>query len=151
MAVQCVRAAGLSCIGRVESIEYLMMKGLVRSKHWTPPKGHVDPGEDLKQTALRETAEEAGLVSPTDIRLVEDFYVETKYDVKSHIDGIVRPKVVTYFLAELNDPNHSVTLSDEHEEFKWLSLEKALEIGGLDNMMGIFRQCESKIQRDLER
>lgn len=109
-----------------------------------PASGHVDPGEDLMRTAIRETEEESGLVVDKDYTVVPGFKVETKYKVRSHVDGIVRPKVVTYFLAKLNDPDMPVTLSEEHTEFKWLSMEESLKIGGFDNMMEIFKQCEDK-------
>merc|ERR1712107_507194 len=106
--------------------------------------GHVDPGEDLLQTAIRETQEESGYVVKEHYTIVPDFKVETKYKVKSHLDGIVRPKVVTYFLAKLNNPDIPVTLSEEHTEFKWLTLGDSLRIGGFDNMTAIFQQCEQK-------
>ena len=32
----------------------------IRDRHWTIPKGEVDPGEDLLATAKREFAEETG-------------------------------------------------------------------------------------------
>ena len=56
-----VRAAGLVVFRRVPEIQYLLMQHSYGKKHWTPPKGHVDPGESDYQTALRETEEEAGL------------------------------------------------------------------------------------------
>jgi len=33
-----------------------------QGKHWILPKGHVEPGETPRQSALREAAEEAGLI-----------------------------------------------------------------------------------------
>ena len=105
----------------------------------------MDPGEDLMGTAVRETEEESGLVADRDYTVVPDFKVEAKYQVRSHLDGIVRPKVVTYFLAKMNkDDADVVTLSEEHTDFKWLSMEESLNIGGFDNMRDIFRQCQAK-------
>ena len=55
------RAAGLLIFRRVNDVfEYLMMQTSYGNHHWTPPKGHVDPGESDMATALRETKEEAG-------------------------------------------------------------------------------------------
>ena len=68
-------------------------------KHWTPPKGHVDPGEDDMTTALRETKEEAGL-DKSDLKIMEKTW-ELSYPVKDWKDGIVRQKSTIYFLAEL--------------------------------------------------
>lgn len=55
------RAAGFLIFRLVNSqAEYLLLKASYGSFHWSPPKGHVDPGEDDFTTALRETQEEAG-------------------------------------------------------------------------------------------
>ena len=44
-----IRAAGLIIYRLVaERIEYLLMQTSYGEHHWTPPKGHVDPGETGK-------------------------------------------------------------------------------------------------------
>ncbi|MCL4124728.1 UNVERIFIED_CONTAM: hypothetical protein GTU68_066372 [Idotea baltica] len=114
-----LRAAGLVIFRRISSnVEYLLMQTSYGEHHWTPPKGHVDPGESDLETALRETKEEAGLTAQ-DFNLFEEFKRELKYDVK------FRLKTVVYWLAELKNPSRSVTLSDEHQEYRWLPLEEA--------------------------
>ena len=45
----------------LSSVEFLLLQAIDRDHHWTPPKGHLDPGEDFMTAALRETEEEAGL------------------------------------------------------------------------------------------
>lgn len=55
------RAAGFLIFRELnKTIEYLLLKASYGDHHWSPPKGHVDPGEDDFTTALRETSEEAG-------------------------------------------------------------------------------------------
>lgn len=51
-----VPAAGGLVVNR--SGEYLM---ILRNGKWDLPKGHVEDGEELGQTALREVAEETGV------------------------------------------------------------------------------------------
>ena len=87
----------------------------------TPPKGHVDPGEDDLTTAYRETEEEAGLLK-TDLKLLDKKWVHS-YPVKDWRDGIVRQKTTIYYLAELIS-NKSVTLSEEHTELSWANREE---------------------------
>ena len=54
-------AAGFLIFRRVmNKIEYLLQQASYGDFHWSPPKGHVDPGEDTFETALREVREEAG-------------------------------------------------------------------------------------------
>ena len=39
-----VRAAGFIIFRRLPDIQYLFMQTSYGGRHWTPPKGHVDPG-----------------------------------------------------------------------------------------------------------
>lgn len=47
----------------------------------------------------------------------------SQYEVKG------KPKSVTYWLAELKDPNKQVDLSHEHKDYKWLPVQEACELG----------------------
>ncbi len=77
-----VRAAGFIIYRRgppvaAAGIEYLLMQTSYGAHHWTPPKGHVDPGENDYEAAVRETKEEAGL-DEADLDVHGDFKVELK-------------------------------------------------------------------------
>ena len=106
--------------------------------------GHVDPGEKDYETALRETKEEAGL-DQSSFTVISNFSCELNYKVTSHRDGIERPKIVTYWCAELNDYNCPVIMSDEHQAFNWLPLEQAKKLSGFKDMNECFDKCEAKI------
>lgn len=87
------------------------------------PKGHQDPGEDIKETAIRETTEETGY---TDISIIEDLELESEtYRPRpGHI------KTVYWFLGKLNSDKHlPVNLTEEelksNTEVIWLSLDRA--------------------------
>ncbi|XP_053304647.1 bis(5'-nucleosyl)-tetraphosphatase [asymmetrical] [Spea bombifrons] len=138
-----VRACGLIIFRRikagipaaaVDDIEFLLLQTSYGAHHWTPPKGHVDPGEDDLTTALRETEEEAGL-HPNHFRLVDGFRKELKYNVNQ------KPKTVVYWLAELNDSNVEVKLSDEHQDFRWLGLGEACQYAGYEDMQHTLKEA----------
>ena len=97
-----------------------MLKASYGTKHWTPPKGHVDPGEDDLTTAYRETEEEAGL-EKNDLKLMDKKWTHS-YPVKDWRDGIVRQKTTVYYLAQLITET-PVTLSEEHTELSWADKE----------------------------
>ncbi|XP_052717054.1 bis(5'-nucleosyl)-tetraphosphatase [asymmetrical]-like [Crassostrea angulata] len=113
-------AAGFLVFRRLgKEIQYLLLQTSYGENHWSPPKGHVDPGETELQTALRETEEEAGL-KESDFTMYTEFQRTLNYEVQG------KPKRVVYWLSELKNPSTPVTLSDEHIDFKWLNLPQAL-------------------------
>ncbi|NP_001006918.1 bis(5'-nucleosyl)-tetraphosphatase [Xenopus tropicalis] len=131
-----LRACGLIIFRRCQAgvsaaagdgIEFLLLQTSYGEHHWTPPKGHVDPGEDDMSTALRETEEEAGLDS-SHISLVKGFCKEMNYNVRN------RPKTVIYWLAELRDYTTPVRLSNEHQDYRWLPLGEACKYAGYQDM-----------------
>ena len=102
--------------------------------------GHVDPGENELQTALRETQEEAGLTE-------EHFCMIDGAAFKKVLNYQVRgePKQVVYWLAELKKPDTPVVLSDEHVGYKWLKLAEALEHAKYQDMQETLKEAEGFI------
>ncbi|XP_013193503.1 bis(5'-nucleosyl)-tetraphosphatase [asymmetrical] [Amyelois transitella] len=132
------RAAGLVIYRKVsQGIQFLLLQTSYGEHHWTPPKGHVDPGESDWVTALRETKEEAGF-SEVDLEIHKDISKTLDYNVKG------KPKAVVYWLAKLKNPNQEVKLSHEHQDLKWLPLQQAQEISGYDDMKQLLAEFNEK-------
>lgn len=93
-----------------------------RGAFWQPITGSVDPGEDLKNAACRETAEESGLrVKADDLIELGDFHYqnergafhETAYALRAY-------QSVDTQLPELSlDPT-------EHDQYKWCAPNDAI-------------------------
>ncbi|ENN70778.1 bis(5'-nucleosyl)-tetraphosphatase [asymmetrical] isoform X1 [Dendroctonus ponderosae] len=122
-------------------IEYLLLQTSYGIHHWTPPKGHVDPGETDLMTAYRETQEESGL-KKADIKVFEETKTTLNYKVKG------KPKVVHYWLAELINPDAKVKLSNEHQDFKWLPLKEACEISGYQDMEDVLNKFDEFLRKE---
>jgi 8-oxo-dGTP pyrophosphatase MutT (NUDIX family) len=89
------------------------------SGHWDFPKGHIEPGEDARDTARRELKEETGI---SQVSFLDGFKETIRYFFRQHGVGVF--KVVIFFLAETAQSD--VTLSHEHIGFDWLPYEAAL-------------------------
>lgn len=94
---------------------------------WEFPKGGVEKGETLRETALRELSEETG-IGANEIQLIPDFQRAEDYRFTSGDDGsrTLIHKHVTYFLGETS--KSAIVLSDdESSEFAWVELKDALK------------------------
>jgi len=103
--------------------------------YWGFSKGHIEKGESLKQTALREAVEETGI---KDLNFIEEFAEKNEYSYQVNGQKIFDEnkqnhlnlksknifKIVTYFLAETK--TKKVLISYEHKAYKWLTYQSAL-------------------------
>ena len=87
---------------------------------WVLPKGLVEQGEGLEETAMREVEEECGIKTRVVVKIPEpEKYVYT-------MNGIKIFKQVSYFLMEYIEgdiKDHDF----EMEAVEWMEYEKALE------------------------
>ncbi|MBI3358393.1 MAG: NUDIX hydrolase [Nitrospirae bacterium] len=86
---------------------------------WCLPKGTVEAGESLEETALREVREETGITG----RILEKLG-EIQYEFYSKQDKILIFKTVHFYLLEYlagNEKDHD----DEADEARWFSVNDA--------------------------
>ncbi|MFB6355913.1 MAG: bis(5'-nucleosyl)-tetraphosphatase [bacterium] len=103
--------------------------------HWGFPKGHVEEGENLWETALRELREETSLKS---VRRQSDF--EYSFDYKFQQNGQLIDKTVHFFAGEITEDEPEVSLSHEHEDYDWFNQNDALERLTYDNEIDMLQQ-----------
>jgi bis(5'-nucleosidyl)-tetraphosphatase len=127
------------------NIEYLLLQTSYGEHHWTPPKGHLDEGENELETAIRETKEESGLDIDLDYKIIDlKHRIELNYLVDKN-----KQKCVYYWIARLEHlKNPKVKLSDEHIDFKWADLEKAVELAKFNDMQEALRNSEKFIKEN---
>ncbi len=115
-----------------EKIEYLLLHHELG--HWDLPKGWIEKGEKLEETARREVAEETGLKG---IAFISDFKERVKYFFRWRNKNIL--KTVTFFLAQ--SKTKEVKISYEHIGYKWLSYDEALKHLAHKDIKNVFKKA----------
>ena len=87
---------------------------------WVLPKGRVEKGESLEQTAIREVFEESGLRAEI-VKYIG--YVKYKY---RHMDGTKVLKTVHYFYMVTKDNNIIPQREEGFAEGDFMNPDKAL-------------------------
>jgi 8-oxo-dGTP pyrophosphatase MutT (NUDIX family) len=126
-------------------VHYLLIKSKNMSGRSTVgfPKGHVEPGENEMETALRETWEETSIRA----EIIPGFRRETEYRIHGG-----RLKRVVYFVASYEGCEPS--RNGEFESFEYLNLpfEEAHEALTFKNMKKILdaadRFIKSKVKSE---
>ena len=87
------------------------------SGHWSFPKGHVEAGETLEETAKREVLEETGLR----IDIIPGFISKSQYSIQNRIQ-----KTVQIYVASTKDTQTRIQV-EEIEDYVWLTYENAIK------------------------
>lgn len=91
-----------------------------RKKHFDFPKGHVEPGEEIFQAAIRELKEETNID-------IEDIKIIGGPDIISYKvieQNEIKDKNVYYYYALLIS-NKEIKLSKEHDYYVWVPIDEA--------------------------
>lgn len=112
-----------------------------RYDDWSFPKGKLEPGESFAEGALREVAEETGLVGELGATLPESRYVDHRG----------RPKVVRWWLLEVADrgldvrrsgaAGRGVVPNEEVDALRWLPPRAAASLVSYDHDRHLAQQA----------
>jgi dATP pyrophosphohydrolase len=107
---------------QIENIPHVLMIKRNIDPHpdiWQPVTGRIGADETAWMTGLRETKEETGLVP-------DRYYSTNQVEIFYHIP-VNTVNLSPAFVAFL-ESEQDVTLSREHKDFKWVTIEDAKEM-----------------------
>ncbi|MEX0862734.1 bis(5'-nucleosyl)-tetraphosphatase [Nitrosopumilus sp.] len=134
-------SAGIILFRREESkILFLLLH--YPSGHWDFVKGKMEKGEDIHQTAIRETKEETGI---TDIVFIENFEEWIEYNFQ--YQGELVHKKVVFFLAETK--TKEIKISHEHLNFTWMDYTTSMEKTTFDNAKTVLTKAQMLLSKTL--
>jgi len=111
-----VRAAGVVVLRNRDSAPEVLVVHRPHRSDWSLPKGKVDPGEHLLETAVRECIEETGFTVTLGAPLSRQSYI-----------ALGRPKIVDYWVGNIRtdagfDPD------EEIDEIRWIPVSYASDL-----------------------
>jgi ADP-ribose pyrophosphatase YjhB (NUDIX family) len=106
--------------------EYLLVAAKKEPRKWVLPKGHLQPAETTKETAVREVYEETGIWA----RIIDELSV-SEYEVQEE-----RVRVQIYVMEAVEEGKPA-----ERRRHVWLPLDKALEEATHDETRELLRSA----------
>jgi 8-oxo-dGTP pyrophosphatase MutT (NUDIX family) len=109
-------------------------------EYWGFVKGHVEAGESLLETTVREVREETGL---KDLKFIDGFKEKESYFFTKDKEKIC--KTVTFLLAETQTKD--IVLSAEHLDSIWLPYQEALTLLTFKNAKDLLKKANELLLR----
>lgn len=135
--VRVVESAGGVVIREIRGVPYVLV---IRDpyKKWGLPKGHVEEGETLSQTALREVSEETGL---TGLRLGPEL-VTIDWTFRGGGERI--HKFATFYLMFSSEGDPVPDRSEGITDVRWVRLDRAHRRISYQNASEVVRAAQAR-------
>lgn len=138
-----IKVQGVMYSKNNDKIEYLIIKRSEKDGgFWQGVTGTLEEGEKLKECLIREIKEELGIVNINKISEIEETIQWAKKT------GFMITEYV--FSVEL-DRNINVTLSEEHDDYKWCDFNDSYQLLGKDNNKNTLKMINEKLTNYITR
>lgn len=107
---------------------------------WTFPKGHIEPGEEIVQTAVRESCEEMGLKKLIPIEQLGQ--IETWFIDRHVKKGEMIHKFTDLFLLQAEANAQAVPQrSEKIRAVRWVPIDKAIGFSSYENVVPVLKKA----------
>ena len=120
-----------------DQIQFLVLK--YPGGHWDFVKGKMENSEEPKQTAIRETKEETGII---DVEFIDGFNEEISYTF--YVKNKEINKKVIFYLGKTKSTE--IIISHEHLDFAWLNFKDAIERITYENAERVLTKANNLLQ-----
>lgn len=110
---------------------------------WTIPKGHIEPGENAKETAIREIGEEAGLFHIEVLMWLGKIHFQYR-----RVDKLVLMTTQIY-LVRSTDNHETPTKEQWMKGIKWFKFKDALEAIEYEDIEKLMLVAKNKIRQGM--
>lgn len=110
---------------------------------WTIPKGHIEPGENAKQTAVREIGEESGLYHIEVLMWLGKIHFQYR-----RVDKLVLMTTQIYLVRSL-DAHETPTKEQWMKGIKWFRFNDALDAIEYEDIEKLMLLAKNKIRQGL--
>jgi 8-oxo-dGTP pyrophosphatase MutT (NUDIX family) len=112
-----------------DKIEYLLVRAKNNPQEWVIPKGHIEPGEDMRETAVREVREETGVWA----RILSEL------EMSSYTINGSTVEVQLFLMETLEEGKPS-----ERREYAWFPISEAITRVIHQESKDLLKQAEHK-------
>ena len=132
-------------LSKGKKLKFLLLKHK-NGNHWDLPKGHLESGESMSETALREVVEETGLTE-SNIKFINELKHKNSYSFVRNSQRI--DKIVHLFLFESS--SNIIYLSEEHSNYIWLTINQVKDKLTFQTSYPAFLEASSTIKSLVEK
>ncbi len=124
-----------------DDIEVLLIQD--SKGRWTIPKGHIEPGENAKETAIREIGEEAGLFHIEVLMWLGKIHFQYR-----RVDKLVLMTTQIYLVRSMD--SHETPIKEQWMKgIKWFKFKDALDAIEYEDIEKLMLLAKNKIRQGI--